>query len=169
MTREGPHPRSLSRWEREGVRAKCGMGQMIETRAKVGLAFLVVFLLGFAAGALRWSAYSRRREAMPQAVWTGKFNRERYVQEVTEAVRLQPAQMGALNAALDETREEFLALRKRLQPQFEEVRQRARQRIRGVLNAEQQPRFEAFVKRLDEERRAQEQAASAPPASERKP
>lgn len=142
---------------------------MIETRAKVGLAFLVVFLLGFAAGALSWSAYSRRGEATRQAVWTGRFNRERYVQELTEAVRLQPEQMGALNAALDDTREEFLALRRRLQPQFEEVRQRARQRIRGVLNTEQHPRFEAFVKRWDEERRAQEQAAAQPPATERKP
>ena len=142
---------------------------MIETRAKVGLAFLVVFLLGVAAGALSLSAYLHRVDPARQAVWTGKFNRERYVRELTEAVRLQPDQMGSLDAALDETREEFLALRRRLQPQFEEVRQRARQRIRSVLNAEQQPRFEAFVKRWDEERRAEEAAASQSKASERKP
>jgi hypothetical protein len=142
---------------------------MIETRTKVGLAFLVVFLLGFAAGALSWSAYYHRGEATRPAIWTERFNRERYVRELTEAVRIQPEQMGALNAALDETREEFLALRGRLQPQFEEVRQRARRRIRGVLNADQQPRFEAFLKRWDEERRAEEQAASQPQASDRKP
>ena len=75
-------------------------------------------------------------------------------------MRLQPDQMGALNAALDETREEFLALRRRLQPQFGEVKQRARQRIRSILNTDQQPRFEAFVKRWDEERRSEEAAAS---------
>lgn len=132
---------------------------MIATRTKVGLAFLVVFLLGFAAGALSLSVYHRRGEAPRQAIWTGRFNRERYVQELTEAVRLQPEQRGALNAALDETREEFLALRRRLQPQFEEVRQRARQRIRSVLNADQQPRFEAFIKRWDEKRRAEEAAS----------
>jgi hypothetical protein len=80
-------------------------------------------------------------------------------------VRIQPEHMGALNAALDETREEFLALRRRLQPQFEDVRQRARQRVRSILNAEQQPRFEAFVKRWDEERRAEEAAASQSQAS----
>ena len=141
---------------------------MIEPRTKVGFAFLIVFLLGFAAGALSLSAYRHRVDPARQAIWAGKFNRERYVQELTEAVRLQPEQMGAFNAALDETRDEFLALRKRLQPQFEEVRQRARQRIRGVLNADQQPRFEAFLKRWDEERRAEEQAVSQPPGSERK-
>lgn len=141
---------------------------MIETRAKVGLAFLVVFLLGFAAGALSLSAYLHRVDPARQTVWTGKFNRERYVRELTDAVRLQPDQMGALNAALDETREEFLALRRRLQPQFEEVRQRARQRIRSILITDQQPRFEAFVKRWDEERRSEEAAASQSKASERK-
>jgi uncharacterized membrane protein len=145
------------------------MGQMIETRAKVGLAFLIVFFLGVAAGALSWSAYLHRVDPASQAVWTGRFNRERYVRELTEAVRIQPEHVGALNAALDETREEFLTLRRRLQPQFEEVRQRARQRIRSILNAEQQPRFEAFVKRWDEERRAEEAAASQSKSSERKP
>src|SRR3972149_9252264 len=112
---------------------------MIETRAKVGLVFLVVFLLGVAAGALSLSVYLHRVDPPRQAVWTGRFNRERYVREVTDAVRLQPDQMGALNAALDETREEFLALRRRLQPQFGEVKQRARQRIRQILDTDQQP------------------------------
>lgn len=140
---------------------------MMETRTKVGLAFLAIFLLGFAAGALSLSAYQRRVDPVRQPIWIGKFNRERYVRELTEAVRLQPAQMGALNAVLDDTREEFLALRRRLQPQFEEVRARARQRIRGVLNADQQPRFEAFLRRWDEERRVEEAAASQSQASPR--
>ena len=142
---------------------------MIETRTKVGLAFLVVFLLGVATGALIVSAYLRRVDPARRPISTVTFNRERYVRELTEAVRLQPEQMGALDAALDETREEFLALRRRLQPQFEEVKQRARQRIRSILNADQQPRFEAFVKRWDEERRMEEAAASQSKASERKP
>ena len=142
---------------------------MIDTRAKVGLAFLVVFLLGAAAGALGLSVYLRRAEPTSQAVWTGRFNRERYVRELTEAVQLQPDQMGRLNAALDETREDFLGLRKRLQPQFDEVKQRARRRIRSILNADQQPRFEAFLTRWDEERRREESAASQSKASERKP
>lgn len=143
---------------------------MTETRAKVGLAFLAVFLLGVAAGALSLSAYLHRVEPTRQAVWTGtgRFNRERYVRELTEAVQLQPDQMGGLNAALDETRNEFLALRRRLQPQFEEVKQRARQRIRSILNADQQPRFEAFLTRWDEERRAEEAVASQSQAPERK-
>ncbi len=133
---------------------------MLDTRVKVRAAFVIVFLLGFAAGALSLMLYARRFEPGRPAGWAGKFDRERYVKQLTEAVGLQAGQMGELNRVLDQTREEFVALRTRLQPQFEEVRKRARERIRGILTAEQQPRFEAFVQRWDEERRAQEQAAA---------
>jgi hypothetical protein len=142
---------------------------VVETRVKAQLAIVTVFLLGVAAGALGLTMYSRWIDAGRPPGWTGKFDRERYVKRMTEAVGLNPEQMGPLDAILDETREEFLAMRKRLSPQIDEVRQRARDRVRGILNADQQPRFEAFLKRWDEERRAEEQAAAAPKVGERKP
>ena len=142
---------------------------MVETRVKAQLAIVIVFLLGVAAGALGLTMYTRWIDAGRPSGWTGKFDRERYVKQMTEAVGLKPEQMGPLDAILDETREEFLAMRKRLSPQIDEVRQRARDRVRGILHADQQPRFEAFLKRWDEERRAEEQAASAPKVGERKP
>jgi hypothetical protein len=137
------------------------MDQMVETRMKVRLACISIFILGIAAGALGVAVYHRWIEPGRPSGWTGKFDRERYVRQMTEAVGLQPDQMSALSAILDETREEFLALRTRLSPQFDEIRQRARVRIRGILNADQRGRFEAFLKRWDEGRRAEEQARSA--------
>lgn len=145
------------------------MDRMVETRVKVRLAFVSIFILGIAAGALGVSVYYRGIESGRPSGWTGRFDRERYVKQMTEAVGLKQEQMGALNAILDETREEFLALRSRLHPQFDEVRQRARVRIRGILNADQQGRFEAFLNRWDEERRAEEQAASGPKTPAQKP
>jgi len=145
------------------------MDRMVETRVKVRLAFVSIFILGIAAGALGVSVYYRGIESGRPSGWTGRFDRERYVKQMTEAVGLQPEQMGALNAILDETREGFLALRARLRPQFDEVRQRARVRIRGILSADQQGRFEAFVKRWDEERRAEEQALAASKPQPSKP
>lgn len=142
---------------------------MIAARVKVGMAFLAIFLLGLAAGAMGLSVYQHRADATRQPIWTVKFNRERYVRELTESVRFRPEQMGVLNTILDDTREEFLALRRRLQPQFEEVKVRARRRIREILTADQQPRFDAFLTQWDEERRAEEEAAARLRASERKP
>jgi len=139
------------------------------TRAKVLLAFLTIFILGFAAGALGLNIYFSRIETWRQSAWTGRFDRERYVKQMSEAVGIRPEQMGLLNAILEETREEFLELRKHLNPQFDEVRQRARSRIRATLDAEQQARFDRFLKRWDEERRVQERAASGPKMQERKP
>ena len=145
------------------------MDRMVETRVKVRLAFVSIFILGIAAGALGVSVYYRGIESGRPSGWTGRFDRERYVKQMTEAVGLQPEQMGALNAILDETRDGFLALRARLRPQFDEVRQRARVRIRGILNADQQGPFEAFVKQWDEERRAEEQALAASKPQPSKP
>ena len=142
---------------------------MVETRAKAQLAIAIVFLLGVAAGALGLTISSRWNDAGRPFGWIGKFDRERYVKQMTEAVGLRSEQMGPLDAILDETREEFLALRRRLWPQFDEVRQRARQRIRGILSAEQQARFESFLTRWDEERRAEEEAAAAAKVGGRKP
>jgi hypothetical protein len=145
------------------------MDRMVETRVKVRLAFVSIFILGIAAGALGVSVYYRGIDPGRPSGWTGSFDRERYVKQMTEAVGLQPEQMGTLNAILDETREGFLALRARLRPQFDEVRQRARVRIRGILNADQQGRFEAFLNRWDEERRAEEQALAASKPQPSKP
>ena len=142
---------------------------MVETRVKAQLAIVIVFLLGVAAGALGLTMYSRWSDTGRPSGWTGKFDRERYVKQMTEAVGLKPEQMGPLDAILDETREEFLAMRKRLSPQIDEVRQRARDRVRGILHADQQPRFEAFLKRWDEERRAEEQALAASKPQAQKP
>jgi hypothetical protein len=142
---------------------------MVETRVKAQLGIVTVFLLGVAAGALGLTMYSRWIDAGRPPGWTGRFDQERYVKQMTEAVGLNPEQMGPLDAILDETREEFLELRRRLRPQFDDIRQRARDRLRGTLKAEQLPRFEAFLKRWDEERRAEEQAAAAPKVGERKP
>ena len=142
---------------------------MVGTRVKVQIAFFAIFLLGFVAGGLSLKVYTQRTERGRQSGWTGKFDRERYVKQMMEAVGLLPEQMGALNTILDETGEQFMFLRTRLAPQYEEVRQRARNRIRGILHADQQGRFDLFLKRWDEERRSEEQAASKRKAEERKP
>jgi len=142
---------------------------MVGTRVKIQLAFVVIFVLGFAAGALSLAAYVRRMEPARPAVWTGRFDRERFVKQLSETVGLRQEQMGALNAVLDEAREEFVSLRRRLNPQFEEVRKRVRNQIRGILDAEQQSRFDAFAKRWEEARQEEERARSRPTGQERTP
>jgi hypothetical protein len=59
---------------------------------------------------------------------------------------------------MDDTVAEHSRLYSSITPQFEEARQRGRQRIRGVLTPEQLPKFEAFLRQLDEQRKKEEEA-----------
>ena len=48
---------------------------------------------------------------------------------------------------------EFKTIRKQVDPQIEDARQRGRNQIRAVLTPDQKPQFEEFLKHLDEERK----------------
>jgi hypothetical protein len=119
------------------------------TRLKIWLVLIVVFVLGGMTGAALTGLYrSRASGSRPES-------RERAKQERFEKMRqelsLSEQQATAVRAILDETRNEYRALRTELRPRFEEPRVKARARIRALLNAEQQPKFDAMVARQDAE------------------
>ena len=61
-------------------------------------------------------------------------------------------QTTAVRAILEETRNEYRALKTELRPRFEEPRQKARTRIRALLTPEQQQKFDAMVAQHDAQR-----------------
>jgi Spy/CpxP family protein refolding chaperone len=65
---------------------------------------------------------------------------------------LTDPQTTAVRAILDETRNEYRALRKELRPRFEEPRMKARSRIRALLTPEQQQKFDAMIVQQDAQR-----------------
>ena len=62
---------------------------------------------------------------------------------------LTDEQTTAVRAIIDETRNEYRALRAELRPRFEEPRQKARTRIRALLTPDQQKKFDAMVAQQD--------------------
>jgi len=64
----------------------------------------------------------------------------------------QKAEMGRI---LDETSGKYTELRKSMKPQFDEIRDGARQRIRAMLNPEQQPKYDELVQERDAKRQQQ--------------
>jgi Spy/CpxP family protein refolding chaperone len=86
------------------------------------------------------------------AGWQGRFDRERYVGRLTEALQLQEGQRQQLERILDDAREEFGGLRQSIAPQAQQIKERTRARIRQMLTPDQQQRFEAFVKEWEAER-----------------
>jgi len=106
---------------------------------------MAVFVLGVATGAALTGLY-RSRASGPEA-------RERAMHERFEKMRrelnLTDEQTTAVRTILDETRNEYRALKTELRPRFEEPRQKARARIRALLNPEQQKKFDAMVAQQD--------------------
>jgi len=117
------------------------------TRLKIWLVLVVVFVLGCATGVALTGLYrSRASGDRPET-------RERAMNERFERMRnelsLTEQQTTAVRTILDETRNEYRALRTELRPRFEEPRLKARSRIRALLTPEQQKKFDAMVAQQD--------------------
>ena len=115
------------------------------TTLKVWLVLVVVFLLGtFTGGAVTgfYHAMARSDRNAPH----DRFEKMRRDLNLTED------QTKSVSAILDETRNEYHSLRAELRPRFEEPRQKARTKIRALLTADQQQKFDAIVAQQDAQR-----------------
>ena len=124
-------------------------------RLKIWLVLVAVFLLGSVTGAALTGLYRSR------ASGGGRDSRERAMHERFEKMRqelgLTEEQTTQVRAILDETRNEYRTLREELRPRFDEPRTKARARIRALLNAEQQKKFDALVAQQDAEHNSRDE------------
>lgn len=119
---------------------------------RAALLVAVVFLLGIVLGGLVTHLWGER--LMRQ--YSERHHREEVVRRLTRTLDLTPDQQKQLAAILDDTSGKYHALYEKHRPEYEEVRHEARVHIRAILTPEQLPRFEDFVRRVDEERRNEE-------------
>ena len=126
-------------------------------RLKLWLAVSVVFALGCATGAFLDSAYRLRAGgARGESSRGGKRNPEHMFEKMRRELDLDERQSAEVRKILDETRNEYRALRTEARPRFDAIRQSARTRIRVLLTPDQQRRFDARVAELDARRNAEE-------------
>jgi len=115
------------------------------TTLKVWLVLVVVFVLGsVTGGAVTGFYHAMARGDRPTA-------RDRF-DKMRRDLNLADDQTKSVSAILDETRNEYKALRAELRPRFEEPRQKARTKIRALLTPEQQQKFDAMVAQQDAQR-----------------
>jgi Spy/CpxP family protein refolding chaperone len=125
-----------------------------KTRREAALLVLVVFLLGVLLGGLGNHLWGERvwgRQNPP-----GSLSRDELVNDLTHELRLTSAQQQQLGAIVDDTRAKIRTAYAPADTQREELRQQGRARIRAILTPEQLPKFEAFMQRLDEQRKKDE-------------
>lgn len=128
-----------------------------ETRRKAGVWLALVFALGLAIGGVFAYNFAHKSYAAGRpAAFTEPERRAARVAEMTRELGLTPEQSQRLDAVLHQAHDEMKAIREKSEADVDAVRQKARSEMRTFLTPEQMPRFEAFVKKVDEERKRQQ-------------
>jgi Spy/CpxP family protein refolding chaperone len=128
------------------------MSEMSATR-KAALWVGVVFLLGAALGGMLGYVFAHHTAMAAPAQMTDAQKRAQKVQRLTQELSLSADQQKQLEAIIASVQTEYKAIHQTTEPQIDQARQKGREQIRAILTAEQKPRFEEFLKRLDEERK----------------
>ncbi len=125
------------------------------TRREAAVLVFVVFLLGVLVGGVGNHLWGQRVWGGRQEVarHPGPPSRARIVNDFTRELQLTPDQQGKIGDIIDNTRIQVRALYQPLDAQHEQIRLQARARIRAVLTPEQLPKFDAFMQRIDQQRK----------------
>jgi Spy/CpxP family protein refolding chaperone len=118
-----------------------------------------VFLLGAALGGVLGYVFAHRPVSAANPPLSEPERRARKVRQLTEDLSLTPQQAQQLDAIMEKHHAEVKQIRDQAELQADAVRQKGRAEIRTILTPDQLPKFEAFLKRSDEERKRNAQAS----------
>src|SRR5260370_29049352 len=131
---------------------------------------ILVFVVGVGVGAVGHSVGDRRvqgaRPETPAPFLQPRPNPPRAVARLTTELKLTPEQQKQIGDILADTQHRYDAIHDQMNPQFAQIRQEGRDQMRQVLTPEQRPKFEDYLKRLEEERRRRA-ANPTPPTPKR--
>src|SRR5262245_51907796 len=122
-------------------------------RQKASLWLAVIFLLGIALGGVLGYALAHRSYADEPKIVTAEQRRAKKREQLAREVGLTADQQKQVVAILDGAQGEYKAIHDVSDPQIDAVRRKTRDKIRLLLTPEQKPKFEEFIRRLDEERK----------------
>lgn len=131
-----------------------------ESQQKARLWLALVFVLGMAIGGVFGYSFAHRTLAAPLATaptLSEPERRAKRVAEMTKELGLTPEQATSVDAIIHQTHDEMKALHDKTDVDVEALRQKARNDMRQLLTAEQKPKFEAMVQKMDAERKKQQE------------
>jgi Spy/CpxP family protein refolding chaperone len=123
---------------------------MMETKAKtkwqIRLAVLIIFIIGFVAGALSLDFYRSRNVMSSSRDMRGRFDR------VFDKLNLTPDQKDQVRAIFDDARAQLNEIRKESGPKSREVRKQTDDRLQAVLTPEQWQQFQQMMEEMRSKR-----------------
>jgi Spy/CpxP family protein refolding chaperone len=129
---------------------------MNESSAKqrAALWVAVVFVLGAALGGVFGYFYGHRSTvAAANPPLSEPQRRAQRVEQLTQELGLANDQRQQLDSALSQLHAQYKSIHDQSDAQLNQAREKGRDQIRAILTPEQKPKFEEFLKRLDEERK----------------
>lgn len=121
-----------------------------KSRWKSWLILVVVFVLGAVTGVGLGGVY--RSKTDPSFRGSPGRNRDAMFEKMRSDLNLTEEQSKEMRKVLDETGNDFRALRNELRPRYEELRLKTRGRMRALLTPEQQGKFDSLMAELDARR-----------------
>ncbi len=121
-------------------------------KRKAAVWVAAVFLVGAALGGMVGYIFAHR-PVPANAPMTEQQKRAHRVEQLTQELGLTSDQRQQLDAILSQLHGEYKALHEQSDALIDQARQKGRNQIRAILTPDQKPKFEEFLKRMDEERK----------------
>lgn len=115
-------------------------------QSKVWAVLVVVFALGCVTGASLGGLF---RAGSGSMAVPSMRDSEAYFATLKQELSLSEQQSSRIHAILDETREEYKNVCAEVRPRYDRLRERARARVRELLEPAQQQRFDSMVSQED--------------------
>ena len=132
-----------------------------DTRQKAGLWLAVIFALGLAIGAIFGYNFAHKSFAAGRSPASMSESERRAIRvaELTKELQLTAEQSQKVDAVLHQAHDDMRVIHEKSDSDMDAVKQKARSEMRTFLTPEQLPKYEAFVKKIDEERKKQQAQA----------
>jgi Spy/CpxP family protein refolding chaperone len=113
----------------------------------------VVFLLGAALGGMVGYSYEHHLVSAASTPLPEPVRRAQRLEQLTQLLNLTSAQSQQVDAILLQRHTEAKTIHDQTDAQLEQVHKNGRDQIRAILTPEQKPKFEDFLKNLDQQRK----------------
>jgi len=123
----------------------------VKQRAAVWVA--VVFVLGALLGSVSGYLFAAHSHADMKQVLSDDERRAQKVALLTHDLKLTPDQQSQLDSVIREAQGKFKAIREASQPQIDATRAEARNKVRSFLTSQQLIGYEAYLQKIDAERK----------------
>jgi hypothetical protein len=129
-----------------------------DIRKQAAVWLVLVFLVGTATGGVFGYSMARGSSAATKTVIPSEAERRaKKLAEMTKEVGLTADQAQKADGVIKEAQMEIRTIREKCEAEVDVVRMKTRGEMRTTLTADQLPKFEKYVQRMDEERKKQKE------------